>query len=229
MLALHRAAAPHLLGGDDVVLEPHHVGDAGHAPVPGAQARKLHHEVDAARDLAPQGGEGDVSAPRHQHVLEADERVARVVRVQGAHRAGVAGVHRLEHLVRLGAPHLADDDAVGAHAQGIDEEVAHRHLPGSFRADRPGLEADDVGLLELELRRVLDGDEALAVRDLPRQGVHERGLAGAGAAGNEDVEPRLHRDAEELAHRGRQHLALRHLVESGPLHDEAPNRDRRPV
>ena len=114
----------------------------------------------------------------------------------------MAGVHRLEHLVGLGAPHLADDDAVRTHPQGVDQQVAHRDLAGALGAHGPRLQAHDVRLLHLKLRRVLDGDEPLAVGDLARERVHEGGLAGAGAAADEDVEPRLHPDAEQLRHRG---------------------------
>ena len=113
-----RPAPPHLLGGDDVVLDPHHAGHAGHAAVPGPKPRELHHEIDAPRDLAPQCRQRDVAAARHQHVLQPNQRIARIVRVQGAHRAGMARVHRLEHLVGLGAAHLADDDAVGGASAG---------------------------------------------------------------------------------------------------------------
>ena len=37
----------------------------------------------------------------------------------GAERAVVAGVHGLQHVDRLAAAHLAEDDAVGAHTQGV--------------------------------------------------------------------------------------------------------------
>ena len=47
----------------------------------------------------------------------------------------------------------------------------------------------DVRLLELELGRVLDRDDALVVRDERREAVEQRRLAGAGAAGDEDVQP----------------------------------------
>ena len=49
-----RASAPEFLGRDDVVLNSDHVGDAGHAPVPGAEPRELYDDVDRGRDLAPQ-------------------------------------------------------------------------------------------------------------------------------------------------------------------------------
>ena len=69
----------------------------------------------------------------------------------------------------------------GAHPKGVDQQVAHGDLTGPFRAHSPSLEAHDVRLLELELGRVLDGDEPLAVGNLPRERVHERRLPRARA------------------------------------------------
>ena len=50
--------------------------------------------------------------------------VARRVGVQRGHRALVAGVHGLEHVQRLGAAALADDDPFGPHTQGVADQVA---------------------------------------------------------------------------------------------------------
>ena len=47
---------------------------------------------------------------------------------------------------------------------------------------------DDVLLVELELGRVLDRDDPLVVGDEAREHVQQRRLAGAGAAGDQDVE-----------------------------------------
>jgi hypothetical protein len=43
---------------------------------------------------------------------------------QRAHRAVVAGVHGGEHVETLGAADFAQDDAVGAHTQRVDDEIA---------------------------------------------------------------------------------------------------------
>ena len=75
----------------------------------------------------------------------------------------------------------------------------------------PRLQADHVWLLKLELGRVLDGHQPFAVSDLAGKRVHERGLAGACAAADENVDPRPHSDAKELRHRRGQHLLLCHL------------------
>ena len=76
-------------------------------------------------------------------------------------RAVVAGVHGLEHVQRLGAADLADDDAVGPHAQGVANQVADGDLALSLDVGRPGLEPDHVLLVELQLDGILDGDDAL--------------------------------------------------------------------
>ena len=83
----------------------------------------------------------DVEARHRHHVLDPRQRVARRVGVDRRQRAVVAGVHRLQHVERLGAAHLADDDAVGAHAQRVDHEQSRcvtSPLPSMF--GRPRLE-----------------------------------------------------------------------------------------
>ncbi len=92
----------------------------------------------------------------------------------------VAGGHGLEHVEGLAAADLADDDAVGAHAQRVAYEVADGDPALALHVGRPGLQADHMGLLELEFGGVLDGDDPLALGDEAGEGVEEGGLAGAG-------------------------------------------------
>ena len=92
------------------------------------------------------------------------------VRVAGAHAAVVAGVHGLQHVERLAAAALADDDAVGAHAQGVADELADRDRALALDVRRPRLERDDVLLAELQLGGVLDGHDPLVVGDERRRG-----------------------------------------------------------
>jgi hypothetical protein len=89
---------------------------------------------------------------------------------------------------RLGAAHLAQDDAVGPHAQRVAHQRALVHLALALDVGRAGLQPHHVRLLQLQLGRVLDGDDALVVRDERRQDVQQRRLAGAGAARDQDVE-----------------------------------------
>ena len=76
----------------------------------------------------------------------------------------MAGVHRLEHVERLGAANLADDDPVGPHAQRVPDEVADRDLALALDVLRPRLEPQDVALIELQLGCVLDRDDPVASR-----------------------------------------------------------------
>ena len=64
---------------------------------------------------------------------------------------------------RLGAADLADDDPVGPHAQRVAHQVALGDLALALDVRRPGLQPDDVRLLQLQLGGVLDGDDPLAV------------------------------------------------------------------
>jgi hypothetical protein len=106
------------------------------------------------------------------------------VGVDGGDPAGMAGVPGLEHVERLAAAHLADDDAVGAQPQRRADQVGHAD------AARPGAQRDVSGAARLQLARVLDQDDALVEpRHLGEQRVGERRLARAGAAGDEDVAP----------------------------------------
>src|SRR5579871_4448090 len=48
------------------------------------------------------------------------------------HRPVMAGVHRLQHIERFRAADLAENDAVGAHAQRIAQQVAHGDLAAAL-------------------------------------------------------------------------------------------------
>ena len=146
-------------------------------------------QVDRGGHLLADRAHRQVHAGHQHHGLHAGQGVARAVRVEGTDRAVVAGVHGLEHVERGGVADLTDDDAVGTHTQAVLDQVADGDHASTLDVGRAGLEAHHVVLLELELRGVLDGDDALVLRDERRQHVEGRGLSGAGAPGHDDVEP----------------------------------------
>ena len=123
----------------------------------------LDDDVDGGGDLLADGAHRQVHAGHQHHGLEAGDGVARGVGVDGGQRAVVAGVHGLEHVEGLAAAALADDDAVRPHAQRVAHQVADRDCALALDVGRPGLELHHVVLLELQLGRVLDGDDALVV------------------------------------------------------------------
>ncbi len=65
----------------------------------------------------------------------------------------MAGIHRLEHVQRFRATDLADDDAIGAHAQCVDHQIARENPAASLDIHRPRLHPDDVLLVQRDLRR----------------------------------------------------------------------------
>src|SRR5207302_9050476 len=94
---------------------------------------------------------------------------------------------------------------------------------------RPGLHAAYVLLMQLQLGRVLDGDDALVDRNEARAHIEQRRLSGAGPAGHDDV--RTRQDAR-LDERGG---LLRHGAEPDQVADlvwilaELSNREQRAV
>ncbi len=51
----------------------------------------------------------------------------------------------------LAAADLADDDAVGTHAQGVADQIPNPHLAAPLHVGRAGLEGDHVGLRQPQL------------------------------------------------------------------------------
>ena len=185
--------------GDDVALHPADLGDLGHPAGAVAHPGEVDDQVDRRRDLLADGPHRQVDAGHEHHGLEPGERVARRVGVQRRQRAVVARVHRLQHVERLGAADLADDDAVGPHAQRVADEVADRDLRPCPRCSAAGSRAGRRGAgVEPQLGGVLDRDDALVLGDEPETHVEQRRLAGAGAAADEDVEAAAHARLEQL-------------------------------
>ena len=158
-----------------------------------------------------------------------DNRIARAVGMDRRHRSLVAGGHRLQHVEGFLAANLADDDAVRPHAQRVLDELALPDLAAALDAGRSRLQAAHVRLLQLQLGGVLDGDQALPVRDVAGQRIEECGLAAAGAAGNDDREARLDRLAEDLGHRRAQRPRLDQGLHVEGLGCELADRDQRPI
>ena len=168
------------------------------------------------------------SMPGHQHEhLEPVQRVARRVRVDRGQRPVVAGVHRLEHVERLGAADLADDDAVGPHPERVANEVADAHLALALDVRRARLERDDVPLEQPKLGRVLDRDDPLLAGDERGDGVQERRLPGAGTARDQDVELPANALREEVGGLLGERAEPDEVVERERVAGELPDRQRR--
>ena len=109
----------------------------------------------------------------------------------------MSGVERLQKVERLRAAHLADEDPVRTMPQRRSHQVGDRHRRHRlFLAERrlrsSRLEPDEIRLVDPDLGRLLDQDDAVLRRDRLRDGVEERRLARARPAGDEDVVAGVH-------------------------------------
>ena len=108
--------------------------------------------------------------------------------VDGGDRSAMACVNGLEIGQGLGPAQLADDNPVGAHAEGGLQEGVGAALRSGTAV---GQEGDGVRLAGEQLEGVFDGDQPLVFTDMGQEMAGESGLAGRGAAADQDVEPRL--------------------------------------
>src|SRR4029078_7063071 len=94
----------------------------------------------------------------------------------------MARIHRLKHVKRFSAADFAYDDPVRTHPERIPNQIAFRHLPRAFEAGWPGLEADHMRLLKLQLCCILNGDNAFTVIDELAYRIQQCRLAGTSTA-----------------------------------------------
>ena len=168
--------------GDDAVVavagsSPATSGELGEAAL-GAAAGEHRDDIDGLGDQrARHGDDGFLD-----ELLEPAQRAERGAGVDGADAAGMAGAPGLQEIERFGAAHLADRDAVGTQAQRGAHEIGQR---GDAVL---GAQRHEVRRRALQLAGILDQHHAIGgLGDLGEQRVGERGLAGRGAAGDEDV------------------------------------------
>ena len=101
------------------------------------------------------------------------------------------------------------------------------YSPVPFDVRALGFQAHDVLLGQLQLGRVFDRDDPLLVGDEIAQAIEQRGLAGAGAAGDEDVPPPEHGRPQKLGRRaGHRALGDQIVDDQLPL-GKLANRERR--
>src|SRR5271166_2162373 len=142
-----------------------HLADVLHPADAVAHALDVYDQVERARDVHSDRPQRQVEISHYHHVFQAVERVARRVGVNRRHRAVMPGVHRLEHVECLGAPHLADDNAVRPHAQRITDELALRDVAGAFDVGWARLHLNDMRLLKAQFDGVLDRDHPFVAVD----------------------------------------------------------------
>ena len=116
--------------------------------------------------------------------------------MDGAH-GRQARVHGDEEVQGLGLADLSDEEAVGAHAQGLLDQAPQADLSDALKVGRPGLHGHAVPVAQGELEDLLAGDDPLRARDRSGQRPDHGGLAGLGGARDQDVEAGLHGGVQE--------------------------------
>src|ERR1035437_676792 len=141
----------------------------------------------------------------------------------------MAGRHRLQHVEHFVAADLADDYAVRPHTQRVPDQVALGDFTLAFDVGRPRFEPDHMRLLETQFGRVFTRHNSLVDRDEQRQAVKQGRFTRAGAAANQDVEPRAHDGAQKLDDLRYQRLLRDQIVNVVAPAAESANRQRRAV
>src|SRR5437870_4935378 len=100
---------------------------------------------------------------------QARQRLLGRVRVDRTQAAQMTGIEGLKQIERFRPPNLADDDAIGPMSQRRPQEIRNRHrwkrlLPSEWRLRAPSFESHEVGFLQVDLRGLLDDDNAVVVR-----------------------------------------------------------------
>src|SRR5215813_6800510 len=204
-----------VIGGDHIAFHADHLANLGDATLTIAHAFYLHDDIQRRDDLRSNSPRRQIYLSHLHHVFDTGQGVAGSVSMHRGDRTIMARVHRLQHVKCFRAAHLAYDDSVRTHAQGIPHQIALCHLPRAFEAGRPSFQTDHVRLLKLQLCRILDGDNAFTVINELAHGVQQRRLAGTGTARDQNIEPRPGGDLQQSSH-GRRHRAVfdhsRHII-----------------
>ena len=90
---------------------------------------------------------------------------------------------------------------LGRIRRAVDDQLPLRDRAFALRRWRGGTPGGPRGLLELQFGGVFNGHDPLFFRDIARQNVQQRRLAGTCSTGDDNVQPRPHRALEQCKHR----------------------------
>ena len=100
-----------------------HLGHRHHGPAAAWPASDLHHQVERRAQLLAHRLQRQADLGQEHHRLETTQRVVGPVGMAGGQRSLVPGVHGLQQSKRLASAGLADEEAVGPHAQGVAHQL----------------------------------------------------------------------------------------------------------
>ena len=139
-------------------------------------------------------------------------------------------VHGREHVERLTATAFAHDDAVGAHAKRVRNQIANGDFPHPFRIARTSLKAHDVRVLQkAQLSGVLYRDDSLIRGNVARKGIKKRCFAASRSTGNSDALASANSPDEQALHAFLNRAALHHVLQGDDPRGERSDREHRAV
>ena len=97
-------------------------------------------------------------------------------------RTVVAGIHRLQHIECFRTTTFPNDDPIGSHSERVSNKIPNRVFTGAFNVGFFGFQFDDVLFIELQFRRILDGDNAFLIRNEITQTIQQRRFSGSRSA-----------------------------------------------
>ena len=83
----------------------------------------------------------------------------------------MTGVHGLKHVEGFRATALTDDDTLRTHPQRVLDKFGCRDCAFAFDVGRASFESNDMVLLQLQFRRILNRYDSIFVRNKSRKGV----------------------------------------------------------
>src|SRR5579872_1789889 len=107
--------------------------------------------------------------------------------VNGGEAAAVSGIQSLQEVEGFLAANLAQNGAVGAMAETCLEQVTDGDGGDFWSLRAARLEANEVGFSYVNLRRILDDQQAVFLGNEVGQDVQQGGFSCAGAAADQDV------------------------------------------
>ena len=126
------------------------------------QSCDMDDEIDGGCHIVSEYAQRHIDAAHGEHGFKAMKSIARAVGVEGGHGSLVTSVHRLHHVERFCPAALANDDAIGAHAQRIAEQVAGRHYSDAFHIGSACFKPHYMCTFKTQLGGIFNGDDALA-------------------------------------------------------------------
>jgi len=201
-----------------------------HQPaLPIAAADDLHDDVEGRCDLLAHGCMRQLEPCHQREQLDAPERILGPLGVHRGERPVVARRHGLQHVQRLAAAHLAHDEPIGPHAQGVTHEIADSDLAGALQARAARLEPRHVRAVDAQLGGILDRDDPLTGVDAGGQRAQQRGLAARRATADHDREARAHAALEQIGIGLGERAELDQLAQRERTRRETAQGEQRPV